>query len=302
MPLFRRYEGDLVTKAPLEQRILGFVCPGRAESLVYEEQDVDARPARIYLEGINAGRDESDKITLFQLMVAVLVRTLAVRPKINRFMVGGLLYQRKWIDVSFVVKKEWSDHGGQSAVKVRFEPSDTLTDVAHRMKEATQRGRGERHTSSEKEMASVLRLPRLLLRLVIRLARLLDFFNLMPRSMIDADELFASIWVANLGSIGLRAPYHHLYEWGTTPIFCSIGRVGQWPAVNEDGEVEARETIPLRWTIDERIGDGLFFARTLDYIEQLLLHPSRLEEAEGSEVLEPVSAPASEQHEHVATV
>jgi hypothetical protein len=292
MPWFKRYEGELITDAPLEQRILGFLSPTRAESLVYEEQDVDARPVLSYLERANAGKSPEDQLTLFHVLLAVFVRTMSVRPKINRFAVGGLLYQRKWIDFSFVVKKAWKEDGSQSAVKVRFDPADTLADVVERVKKAVHRGRKRERTSSEREMRFGLGLPRPLLRLVVRLVRLLDTFNLMPRSMIDADELFASMFVANLGSVGLRAPYHHLYEWGPTPIFCSLGRVGKRAVVNEQGQLEARETIPLRWTIDERIGDGLFFARTLDFIEDHLLHPEWLEQKPQV----PAACPSSEPH------
>lgn len=282
--MFDRYEGELVTKESLEQRILAFLAPTRTESVVYYEQDVDARPLLAYLERVNAGRKPEERITLFQVVLATYVRTMKIRNKMNRFALGGRVYQRRFIECSFIVKKDTHDQGKASAVKARFEPDSTLDEVIARIQQTVQRGRSHSRTASEREMSFGLKFPPVLLRVGVRFLQALDYFNLMPSSMIDADELYTSIFVANLGSVGLKAPFHHLYEWGTASIFCVVGQVEKKAIVNERGEIEVREMLPLRWTYDERIADGFYAARTLDYIAELLMNPSALERPPVEEV------------------
>lgn len=277
MPLFRRYDGDLVASESLEQHILSFIMPRRNQAVVYYQQDIDARPVLGYLAGINAGRERKDRITLFHVTLAAMTRAIALRPKMNRFVVGNCVYQRKWIDASFVVKKDMKEDATASAIKVRFDPDGDLADVVRRINVAVERGRSSQHTSSETLMNVVLKLPRQVIRLIMWLLKLLDYYNLMPRSMIDSDELYTSLFVANLGGVGLKAPFHHLYEWGTSPIFGVVGQVEKTPVVNEAGELEARDVLPLRWTFDERIADGLYCARALDLVRHFLINPTLLE-------------------------
>ena len=278
MPLFRRYEGDPVKNAPLEQRILPFLSPRRNDAQVFYEQDIDARPLLAWLDKANLGREPAERLTVFQVVLASIVRALQLRPKMNRFVVGNVLYQRKWVDASFIVKKKMSDDGKTSAVKVRFGEGDTLEDVVGHVRDAVTRGRKHEKTSSEHEMAFVLKLPRLVLKAIVALLRALDYLNLMPRSMIDADELYSSVFLANLGGVGLDAPLHHLYDWGTIPIFTVVGKIEKVPVVNEAGQIEARDILPLRWTFDERVADGYYAAGSLDMVRDFVLDPERLME------------------------
>ena len=90
------------------------------------------------------------------------------------------------------------------------------------------------------------------------------------------DPMYASIFVANLGSIKLKAPWHHLSEYGTTPLFGVIGKVEKVPFVTESGELGVREEVLIRWSFDERITDGLYCAKALDLFEKNILNPENL--------------------------
>ena len=78
------------------------------------------------------------------------------------------------------------------------------------------------------------------------------------------------------GSVGLEAAYHHLYEYGTIPIFVTVGRIGRVPVVLEDGSVASRESFALRYTYDERVEDGFYAARALERLKALLEDPAQL--------------------------
>ncbi|MGC4113632.1 MAG: 2-oxo acid dehydrogenase subunit E2 [Myxococcales bacterium] len=276
MPLFRRYEGDPVPDAPLEQRILSFLDPRRGDAQVFYDQDIDARPLLAWLDHANRDRPKDDHFTVFHVVTGGIVRALQIRPKMNRFVVGGVLYQRKWVDISFIVKKQMHDDGKTSAVKVHFEDGDTLEKMVGRIKGAVGRGRKHSKTASEREMALGLKLPRVMLKGVVAAVRTLDFFNLLPASMIDADELYSSAFLANLGGVGLAAPQHHLYDWGTIPMFTVIGKIEKKAVVNDAGKVEVRDILPLRWTFDERCADGYYAAGSLDMVRDFVVNPEAL--------------------------
>lgn len=299
MPLFSRYDGDVVQNESVEQRILPFLMRTRNESVVYYEQAIDAGPALAYLERVNADRSKEDRITLFHLLLASIGRALCQRPKMNRFVKGNLLYQRKWTDLSFMVKKELHDESATSAVKLRFDGKHTLDEVASRVAQKVRRGRSVEHSASEKEMALVLKLPSLVLRAVVWFLRLLDSFNLMPGSMIEKDELYATAFIAYLGTISLDAPWHHLYEWGTISTFGVLGQLEKRPVVDERGQVVVKEVVPVRWTFDERVVDGFYAAGTMALFKHYVEHPSLLERP-GDESGPALRAPRQERREPAA--
>lgn len=265
----KRSDGTLVRKLSSLRRMVPFLMPTRNEAVVYSEQRVDVTHTLAFLE-------EHPDVTLFQVVLASVVRTFAERSELNRFVVGNRIYQRKKIEVSFAVKKAYSDAGKLTTVKVGFEPTDRLPEVARRVDEAVSVGKGERDTSSEKEMNVLTRLPRPLLGRLIRVQRVLDELNLVPAAMLRDDPMYASIFVANLGSIGLDAVYHHLYEYGTIPFFACIGRVKKAPVVDAEGELAVRDVLDVRFTFDERITDGWYCARSLDLFREWVEAPEQL--------------------------
>ncbi len=161
-------------------------------------------------------------------------------------------------------------------MKVSFTGAETLPEVRARALAAVGEGRGDRPTTSEKEMDVVTRLPRSLLRFVMWAQRALDYFNLLPAAMIRSDPLYASAFLANLGSIGLDAPYHHLYEYGTVPVFVAIGRIHKAPVVDADGNLAVRRVVTVKYTLDERIADGFYCARSLERFRELVQAPAPL--------------------------
>jgi pyruvate/2-oxoglutarate dehydrogenase complex dihydrolipoamide acyltransferase (E2) component len=79
--------------------------------------------------------------------------------------------------------------------------------------------------------------------------------------------------VSNLGSLKTDAAYHHLYEHGNCPLFLVVGRIRPTPVADDDGSVRVRDLLPLRWTFDERIEDGLYAARSADLLRCVLEDP-----------------------------
>jgi hypothetical protein len=253
-----------------------FLMPSRNGAFVLFEQEIPLAPAERFLTTVNATRPPEARVTLFHLVLRAIGLALAEFPRLNRFVAGHRLYARNGIWLAFSAKQRLERDAPVFTGKVAFEPAESLLAMVERVRAVVGEGRSGRETRTDREVRFFLRLPPALLRLGVRLVRRLDAWGWLPASFSGGDPLYASVFVANLGSVGLDAAYHHLFEYGTIPIFATIGRVRRAPVVLADGSVASRETFTLRWTYDERIEDGFYAARALERLQALLEAPEGL--------------------------
>jgi pyruvate/2-oxoglutarate dehydrogenase complex dihydrolipoamide acyltransferase (E2) component len=274
MPIFGRYEGTFVKKAPTLRRMMPFLMPTRNEAVVYFEQQIDVGAAVAFAA--------ERKVTLFALVICALVRTMAERPDLNRFIVGRRIYQRRWIEMSFAVKKQKTDAGKLTTVKVRLDPAATLEATLAAIEGSVGEGRGEKKLQSEKEMDLITLLPRMVVRFLVWMQTVLDYFNLLPASLLASDPMYSSVFLANLGSVGLDSAYHHLFEYGTVPIFATIGRVKKGIVVGPGDQPVVRDVVSIKYSFDERIADGIYCARALDRFKAMIEDPATLAAPSGA--------------------
>jgi hypothetical protein len=244
--------------------------------VVFFDAAVDARPLLAYLPEARAafGAD------MTHCVVAACEIGLASTPRMNRFVVGRRLYQRTGRSVTFAMKRALRDgrvdrRSSLATVKLR---TDTLPDfpalVAAVDAQITE-NRSGRRTAADREYSLFDLLPRGALDAAAGLLRWLDHHNLLPGFFIANDPLYTSMFVANLGSLQMGAGYHHLYEYGTCPLFLMVGHVEDRVVVGADGTPTVRPTLPLRFTFDERIDDGLNARHGIDAVCRVLSDPAR---------------------------
>jgi hypothetical protein len=275
MPLKRRSDGVYLRKLPGFRKMFPFLMRTRTESAIYYSQRVRLGATLAWLEKANAGREK--KISIFTVVLAAGVRTLALRPDANRFVAGRRIYQRRTIDLSFIVKRELTEKAGETNLKITVDPKSTIEDVAGRVSAAVESTKAKETSADEKTTDFVTSLPRSLTRLALGGVRALDYFNLLPASFIRGDALYASAYLANLGSIGLEAVFHHLFEWGNAPFFIVVGKKKREPVVNAAGEIEVQDVLDMNVSLDERITDGVSYAATIALLTSLIENPDRLE-------------------------
>ena len=266
-----RPDGHLVrTLAPM-RRLMPVILPTRTGATVFHHQQLELTHTLPWL----AARTERTGVrtTLFHLVQFGLLRTLVERPELHRFVAGGRIYQRKKLELSYAVKKRLDDQAPMTTVKLELQPTDTFAQVVARGDAAVGAGRGAQLLPVEKEMALANYLPHWLLAAVVRLQRRLDAWNLLPGALTAQDPLYASAFLANLGSIGLDAPFHHLFDWGTVPIFLVIGRAKKAAIVDAAGVLAVCDTVDLRYSYDERIADGLYCAKSLEILRRIVERP-----------------------------
>ena len=275
MPLKKRSDGVYLRKLPGFRKIFPFLMRTRTESAVYFSKRLAVAPTMAWLERTNARRDR--KISFFYVVLAAGVRTLALRPEVNRFVAGRRIYQRRTIDLSFVVKRELTEEASEITLKLTFDPRSTIDDVARRVREAVGSARKSETSFDEKLTNFVTSLPRPIVRLIVTTLRFLDYHGWLPASFIRDDSLHTSAFLANLGSIGLDAAFHHMYEWGNASVFIVVGKLKKEPVVNEHGELKVADIVDMNFTGDERIADGVYLSKTIDLFLDLIKDPEKLE-------------------------
>jgi hypothetical protein len=267
-----RRDGTLITDIGVLRRMLPSLMPRRNDSLVYYEQQLDLTKTLPWLEA------RQPSITLYELVIAGLVRVWSERPQLNRFTAGGKLYQRNEIAFSISVKKSLDENAPLTSIKAVFNPNDTIEETCKKVEDLITRGKDrKRETESEKEMRVVTKLPVFLIRWLVKLQRFFDWFGLLPGSMTRNDPLYSSAYVVNLGSVGLEAAYHHLYEYGNIPFFIVLGRVKKAPVVLENGELVVHDVVHIRYTFDERITDGFYTSTALERFREYIENPTLLD-------------------------
>ena len=100
---------------------------------------------------------------------------------------------------------------------------------------------------------------------------------MLPNFVLEASPFHTSIFLTNLGSIGIDSIYHHIYNFGTTSIFIAMGKKRKQRVINKDGKIVERKFMKLRFVADERIADGYYLSVALKYIVSLFEHPEVLE-------------------------
>lgn len=266
--LGRRADATRVRDVSTMRRFMPFVSPRRNESLVYFDSEIEVGPALRFLEQRNATRPPGRKLTLFHLYLRSLALILALRPNVNRFTKGGRLWQRRGVWLTFSAKQEIAEGARLLTIKREFREAESLAEMADAVLDQLTAQRGGATTASDREMKLALRvLPPLLTRALMGLLHGADHLGLLTKSMIDADPLFTSAFVANLGSLGMDPGYHHLWEHGTCSVFAMLGRV-------EDRG--AARVMPVRYTYDERVEDGLYAGTALADVKAFLEEPERL--------------------------
>ncbi len=271
----RRPDGVAIM-VPAIRRLMFHILPGRTESVVMVDTVVDASALESYLEHARPRLGAN----LTHAVVAATNVCLGANPRLNRFTSGGRLYARRGRWLTFSMKRGVGEQGrvdrgsGLATVKIPMIDGESFAQLCTRINADIRLQRSGAETPADKEYKLFDRLPTAVLGLAAPLVRWLDAKNLLPAFFIEGDGLFASAFVANLGSLGMGAGYHHLFEYGNCPVFLVVGAVEE-RAVVVDGNVVVRRQLPLRFTFDERIEDASNARHALAAMRRVLEEPER---------------------------
>ena len=270
-----RYDATLVALPHDLNAMFPYLMKGRNDSIAYYPITINAENLLEYVEN-SKGTDH--ETSLFQMFMLALVKILRTRPTLNRYIIGRRMYQRKDVILSFVARKKYTDEAAETNVLVTIKPTDNRAEIIKKLSGEIKTAKSDAAKDDDKLVGLFLHLPRGLLRFAIKLMEWYDFYFDTPGFLRGLDPLRCSAYVANLGSVGLDAPYHHLFEWGTCSLFMAFGKIAPGVCVGPDGQPAVQRLLTIRVALDERIADGYYDARSLDLFNEYLTNPSLLED------------------------
>ena len=271
MPLFKRPDGDLVENLAPVRAMIPYLMHGRNESVVYHEEIIDLAKTLPFIDRWNAAHDK--KLTVFHLLAAGCARGFWARPGLNRFVSGRHIYQRKGVQISFAAKVKFKDDSPLVTVKIETNKDEPPAALIDRLYASVGQGRSGAPRTVDKELKFGLSLPSPILDRVMNGLRWLDSVNLMPAAMIKNDPMYATVFLANLGSVGIDRTWHHLYEYGNISLFAVLGAVRKHVMVDEHNQPVARDAVSVRWAFDERINDGFYTDSSMKICQELMEDP-----------------------------
>ena len=269
-------------RAPGLQTIMCYLWPKRTDCEVYLNDTIDATELLAYLERRNAEHPEY-KTTLFHAAVTGMARMVKERPLMNRFIQGYRLYERDEITISFVVKRRFADGAEESLMVLKPKDGDTLDSISRKIVGNVRETRRSEHATGgiDEVLDKFAALPRFVLIPVVRIIRWLDFWGINPKALTEGDPNYTTIMTSNLGSIKCPSVYHHLSNYGTLSVVITIGTLHKEEILMPDGTRQIRDVVDIGATLDERIGDGFYFARSLKLIKHIFANPELLEKPIG---------------------
>ena len=259
--------------------IMPYMMPKRCDNEAVLTEKIDLTALNAYLAAKNEANPDF-KYTWFHAITAALAKTILLRPKMNWFISGDRLYARRDICAAFNVKRKFADDGQEAIAKFVLDPdgASPIEQVHSYVRDFVTDVRVHGKVENTTEALDILaKLPRFLLRFVFWVLGRLEYHGRYPKSLQDADPMYSSVYISNLGSIKMSANYHHIYEWGTISFFAAISEKRLEPFFQPDGSYEMRDSLQLALTIDERIADGYYFAGSMKLLRALLQNPELLD-------------------------
>ena len=271
-----RPDGRYIRSSPALEQITPFIMPTRTGANILFEESAEITALERYVRAKR--REGMQSFGMTHAIVAAYVRTVAKYPSLNRFVAGQRIYSRgEDISVCMTVKKEMTKESPDTVIKVHFCPGDTAQEVYKKFNAAVMGAKDEMEDSGVDNAAGLLTsTPRMVLKFVVWLVKILDYFGMAPRFLLELSPFHGSVYFTSMGSLGIRPVYHHLYDFGTVPVFCAFGKKRRVEEI-KDGEILERKYMDLRFNVDERICDGFYYASLIKYFLRLLTHPELLD-------------------------
>ncbi len=270
-----RPDGRRIRNVDPMQLITCFLMKKRYDSMNFYEDSINCEAWDKY---IKEKSEQGIKIGYMQIFIAGVVRMLALKPRLNRFVMNGKLYARPKIWVSFTIHPELHIDSPDTTIKLAFDGTESILEITEKINEAIRKETVLREgENGADKMARVLTsLPSWLLNAVASIAMWMDRHNILPKSVIEFSPFHTSFYITNLKSLGVNPVFHHTCEFGTNGLFFAMGKEKQIPVV-EKGEVVIQKHMPFTLVSDERFCDGLYFALALREFKKIMKNPKLLE-------------------------
>lgn len=273
----KRPDGRLVKNLDPIQQIMPYIMKTRNDSMNMYEDTFACEPMDAYIKEKAA---EGIKLTYMHIIIAAVVRLIALRPQLNRFVMNGRIYARPKIWVSFVVQPTLKEDSPETTIKLCFEGTESILEVAEIITAAIEKETVQRtgENDTDKLLRTLMkRIPSWLIKFVVNTLLWMDKHNIMPKRIVELSPFHTSFFITNLKSLGINHIYHHVYNFGTTGLFLAMGKE-KVIATSQNNEFKSEKHMGYGFVSDERFCDGLYFALSLRKLRKLMMNPASMEE------------------------
>ena len=122
----------------------------RSDAHVYFNQDIKIDAINEY---IAIKQKEGIKFSTMEIIIAAIVRILATRPQLNRFIMHGRTYARNHICISLTIKKSITDDAEETTVKFYFDGTENIFEIKEKIAKLIEENKKE-----EKKMEQIKQL------------------------------------------------------------------------------------------------------------------------------------------------
>ena len=247
--------------------IFPFIFDKRTESEVSSTIDIDVEELCKYVDEKNKEGNLEYKMTYFHAIMASFGIVFFNRNKLNRFIRNKRLYERNKITFAFIAKDKMSDDADEKIICMDLDPNDTGLDLSKKMAIDVFKSKKEGKNDFDDILKKFTNLPHFLLSIIVNFVKFLDKHGKNPKALTEGDTNYATVIFSNLGSIKSNSCYHHLNEYGTNSIVITIG------TIKKKG---TKRVVDMTFTLDERIADGFYFARSIQLADYIASNPKLL--------------------------
>ena len=270
MGIFTKKRSDAKWIKPKDtiQAIVPFIMPKRTDAEVSSTVDIDITKLVEFVDKQNE-KDLGYKMTYFHALSSCFAKTVFNRPALNRFVKNKRLYERNKITFAFIAKDKLSDKGEERIICIDIDPKDNIMSYSKKVAVDVFKVRKEGSNDMDGILNFFTSLPKWLLSIIVRIVMFMDNHGISPKSLTEGDTNYATILLSNLGSIKTNSVYHHLNEYGTNSVVITIGTIR---------EEKGKKKVDITATLDERIADGFYFAKSIQLAEYIAKNPELLME------------------------
>lgn len=262
----KRHDAKWIKPKDTIQAIVPFIMPKRTDAEVSSTVDIDITKLVEFVDKQNE-KDLGYKMTYFHALSSCFAKTVFNRPALNRFVKNKRLYERNKITFAFIAKDKLSDSGEERIICIDIDPKDNVMTYSKKVAVDVFKVRKEGSNEMDGILSFFTSLPKLILSIIVRIVMFMDNHGISPKSLTEGDTNYATILLSNLGSIKTNSVYHHLNEYGTNSVVITIGTIR---------EEKGKKIVDITATLDERIADGFYFAKSIQLAEYIAKNPELL--------------------------
>ena len=256
--------------------VVPFIMVNRTGAMNLLEDSIEIEKIEEYMREKRA--EGMTNLSLMHIFIASYVRLVSQRPQVNRFIRGQRIWTRKSVEIALTIKKEMNLESPDTVVKITVQPDATLKDVYNALNTEIENYRNDPGGDFDNTAKAFTHLPSLLFKFAVHFIKTLDYFNLIPKFLTGVSPFHCSYFITSMGSLGIPSIYHHLYDFGTCPVFFAFGAKKRVYELDENGMVHKRTYVDYKYVLDERICDGYYYASSLRLWKNILKNPWQLDE------------------------